>query len=186
MPFVRHLPLLRFALGYHNILANAFCDLHGKVPTQDTVAAMQAESDELVPFTSVLADASDSSTYRKVLRVKSLKTYQWLIAEASVYHLLVTCVAINALERCMYKFMKWQEEDQCFVSYTGGQHPPMMQMSNLKNSPGAEAVRHLAHILTSGKIGQYHIHYEELSAGSPFFSFAMFVFIQRNNVMPCY
>ena len=86
----------------------------------------------------------------------------------------------------MYKFMKWQEEDQCFVSYTGGQHPPMMQMSNLKNSPGAEAVRHLAHILTSGKIGQYHIHYEELSAGSPFFSFAMFVFIQRNNVMPCY
>ena len=156
------------------------------MPTQDTVAAMQAESDELVPFTSVLADASDSSTYRKVLRVKSLKTYQWLIAEASVYHLLVTCVAINALERCMYKFMKWQEEDQCFVSYTGGQHPPMMQMSNLKNSPGAEAVRHLAHILTSGKIGQYHIHYEELSAGSPFFSFAMFVFIQRNNVMPCY
>ena len=122
---------------------------------------MRAESTELLTFgTSLLQD--DPGLYRKALRVKSLKTYEWLVAEASVYHLFITCLVVAAPERCMFKFMLWQETDQCFV--VDGT-TPMIQMANMDSSPSACAVRHLAHILTDGVIGEYRVQYEEFAQG---------------------
>lgn len=91
-----------------------------------------------------------------------MKTYQWLIDEASIYHLVVTVTVVSVLERIMYCFMNWQEKDQCFVS---NGKTPLVQMANMATSPAARAIRDLANILTSAKIGTHRVPIEDFVAG---------------------
>lgn len=165
-------------MGYHNLITHAFCGLHGKSPLKGSLAEVRAEGAELVPFSSTLENAADAAgLYQKVLRVKSLKTYEWLIAESSVYHIFVTVVASAALERCMFTFMKWQENDQSFVT---GEPTAIMQMANMKHSPAARAIRHLANILTTGKIGEHQMDFAYVSEGHPPFLNGLFNCFELN------
>ncbi len=147
-------------MGYHNILGSAFAGLHGQ--TKSNPALNQGEGEELVLFSETLMDSSSSGMYHKILRVKSSKTYEWLANEASVFHLFVTVAAVSQLERCMYKFMQWQQEDSCFAT---NEQTPLMRMANIETSPAATAVRHLVYILKTGKLGTQDVHYEDFVSG---------------------
>ena len=136
--------------------------MHGKVPTSNTITSMQTESSELLSLSAYLTDSSEPNLFHKILRVKSLKTYNWLLNESSVYHLAICCITVGALERIMFKLMKWQQVDRCEM--IGGQ-APLIQMANMNHSPAAQAVRHLSHILTARKIGAHQIDLAFLTAG---------------------
>ena len=136
--------------------------MHGRAPTAHTLPQLQAESNENMSITALIShDGTSAEMYHKVLRVKSLKMYQWLIDEGAVYYLFCCTLTINSLERVMFTFMQWQQND-CWMSPGKS---PVIQMANLDNSPAARAIRELAAVMSHSSFGTEAVTVDEFVAG---------------------
>lgn len=113
--------------------------------TMDTLFKQsKSEVEELIPATALVDDVTDGDSYQNALRIKSFKAYEWLLREASVYHLLICTLANQALEHVMYTFMKWQRDDYWLRP---GQSP-LILMANMKLSPATNACHDVHCLMT--------------------------------------
>ena len=137
--------------------------MHGRAPNEKTLPGMQEESNEVLSIATFLSEnISDSpEMYHKVMRVKSLKMYHWLMAESAVFDLFCCCVVIRSLERVMWSFMKWQDTDTWLIQ---GQSP-LIQMSNMNTSPAAKAIREMAGVMLTSSFGADPIPIDDFAAG---------------------
>lgn len=136
--------LPRTAMSYRNILNHAFCRLHGCAQLK-TLEQQFNQSDEVLPTSAFLQQLGSTELYHKELRVKSFKTYQWLLAQDSWFRLFLCVSIIRPFERMMHLFMAWQRDD-AFLSPT----PPLVQMCRVDDSPCMEAIKELHGLMTSG------------------------------------
>lgn len=149
-------------MGYHNIIGRAFCGMHGRAPTSETLRSMQAESDEVMPIATFLFESAggtgNGNMFHKVMRVKSWKMYQWLCDESSIFHVFCCCCVMQCLEHVMFSFMKWQEQDTWLIP---GQSP-LICMANMTTSPAARAILDLSHIMSASLFSTENVTLEDL------------------------
>jgi len=131
-------------LGYHQILREGFRRLHGKQ------SSLGVSGDEDVTGAEMIEAQSGDSTdlYRKVLRVKAKKTMVWLENEDSVYRLSMSVISVSPMERIMYQFMKWQENEAYLLECD----PPMVVMASSSRSPACIAMREIIAVMLTGLI----------------------------------
>ena len=145
---------LRLTTAYHNIMLRAFYGVHNvslakhgasSIPAYESANA-RAEAEEAVCMAAMMEEASSAESYHKELRIKSLKSYQWLNGFGTPHHLLV-CVLVNsALEAIMYKFLHWQTNEiwlKCRQS-------PLVVMASSQRSPATKALGQLSSLMTTG------------------------------------
>lgn len=137
---------LRRALGYHNILWHAFQLMHPKQKVQALEREFQ-ESDESMPTSTFLKDSDSTEFYRKVLRVKAFKAFQFLRNEHSLFRSMLCTTVIGKFERVMYTFMKWQRDDFELTEF-----PPLVRMLHPDDSPITQALASINQLLTMGCI----------------------------------
>lgn len=134
--------------GYRNLFFTAFNTMHSGGLSADLLADGKLEATEMVPATDLVSDASEQGAYRKVLRIKSFKAFEWLKSERTVYDLL-TCTLVNqVLEKIMWTFMAWQRDEACLALETA----PLIQMANSKKSPAVRAMVELSNIMKSASL----------------------------------
>ena len=77
-------------------------------PTQKVRALEREfqESDESMPTSTFLKESDSTDFYRKVLRVKAFKAFQFLRNEHSLFQSLLCTIVMGKFERVMYTFMK--------------------------------------------------------------------------------
>ena len=155
---------LRLAIGYHNIMLRAFSGMHdaGQAP----LMSMDEMTQELALVTLVdgmaaTADLTGEDLYRKALRVKSTKTYEWLLCQGTVHHLLVCTLVNRALERVMYAFMRWQR-DEYWLRTTDS---PIILMSNPSTSPAMGAIQQIFALMTNEHCLEDGFHLQHLLEG---------------------
>lgn len=132
-------------MGYHGIILNAFKGTHS-LPDK-TVAQARADCVELIPTVSFLPQLDSNEMFQKTMRIKSLKLYEFLCAEASVHHSFVCALVMRSLERVMYTFMDWQKRDAHLL--TNGD-APLIVMANEDRSPTVRCIQELSSIMTTG------------------------------------
>ena len=133
-------------MGYHAILWHAFQRMH---PAQKVKALEREfqESEESMPTSTFLRDSDSTEFYRKVLRVKAFKAFQFLRSEHSLFRSLLCTVVVGKFERVMYTFMKWQRDDFELTEF-----PPLVRMVNPDDSPITQALSSIKELLTMGRI----------------------------------
>lgn len=143
--------------GYHNLMYRAFVDMHKG--SSENLECGKQESTEMVQAVEMIADAADQQNYRKALRIKSFKAFEWLQSEKTVYNLL-TCVLISqALETIMWTFMAWQRESAWLTLESA----PLIRMANSKSSPAVQAMKELSQLLRNASFDA--VDFEELFRG---------------------
>ena len=139
---------LRLVTGYHNILLRAFCGMHDAGHAPMVTGDEMAEELSLVHLVDGLESVADpgEDMYRKALRIKSTKTYEWLLCEATTYHLLICTLTNQALERIMFTFMQRQRDDTWLIPNKS----PVVVMSNPSTSPASSAINALFGLMNLG------------------------------------
>ncbi len=139
---------LRLVTGYHNILLRAFCGMHDAGHAPLVTGEEMAEELALVSLVDGLESVADpgDDMYRKALRIKSTKTYEWLLCEATTYHLLICTLTNQTLEHIMFTFMQWQRDDIWLIPNKS----PVVLMSNPSTSPASSAIASLFALMTMG------------------------------------
>ena len=146
MDWVAPLEPPRCTLGYHNLLARAFCRLHG-APLEKTTAGGDLklggqESSEQVATADLLEAIENQEVYQKTMRIKAFKAYQWLATPCIVHDVLLVSTIMGPLEQCMYKFMAWQNEDAQLWELTS----PVIEMTSAR-SPAVDAAMQLCYLM---------------------------------------
>ena len=147
---------LRLTTAYHNIMLRAFFGVHNvslakhgaaSLPIYETANA-KAEAEEAVSLATMLEEASSADAYHKELRVKSMKSYQWLNGFGTPHRLLV-CVLVNScLEAIMYKFLHWQTNE----IWLKCEQSPLVIMASSQKSPATKALGQLSSLMTIGAL----------------------------------
>lgn len=158
---------LRLTLGYHNLMLSAFHRLHAS--RQDDDNSFVATADDLTTPAALvsLVDGldsvanNDSDLYRKTLRVKSTKAYQWLLDEASLYHVLICTLTNRTLERVLFTFLKWQRDEQWLEVGKS----PLILMANPTTSPAVHALKRLFNLMKKGECADDGFVLEQLLQG---------------------
>ena len=111
------------------------------------------DGDEMMPSTSeFLQPETSTELYQKVLRVKAIKTYQWLQSQTAVYRMFLSTLAVTPMEQLMFCFLRWQRRD----AYLRKQNPPVVMMTDPTLSPACNAIRSLCDQLKTGKVFPHH------------------------------
>ena len=154
---------LRLTLGYHGLFRIAFCDMHKSATGSITDIFCQGalETTELVPATALVDDVTEPEAYKKALRIKSYKTYEWLCKEATVFHLLICAVTNSALEHIMHTFMLWQRDEFWLVPGKS----PLILMANSSLSPATKACSEIHGLMTRTQCPDSHGSLEALAQG---------------------
>ena len=127
---------------YHNILGRAFILMHKTKGTNFHGLAKEMQESVLATdfmHSSVLPSLSNE-LFRKQLRVKAFKSYQWLTDPTAVYDLLIEATTLAPIERIMYTFLRWQGENAMLDPNTS----PIGKMSGEDSPPrvaSAELIR---------------------------------------------
>lgn len=118
-------------------------------PTQKVRALEREfqESDESMPTSTFLKESDSTDFYRKVLRVKAFKAFQFLRNEHSLFQSLLCTIVMGKFERVMYTFMKWQRDDFELTEF-----PPLVRMLYPEDSPITQALASIKQLLTFGCI----------------------------------
>ena len=144
-------------------MLHAFGGMHakGELPTlaPDDLMAETA----LVTLVDGLESAADQDPdlYRKTLRIKSSRAYNWLLNESTVYSLLICNLTNQFLERVMFTLMRWQRDETWL---TVGE-APIILMSNPETSPAVTAVKQLFALMNFDQVGESGLVLEELLQG---------------------
>ena len=130
-------------MGYHQILRVGFEMLHGKGSTT------MSERDDITGTELIEAQAGDSTElYRKVMRVKAGKTFDWLKNNNSVYDVFLSVLSVSPMEHIMHQFMKWQETEADLREID----PPMVVMTSAVRSPACIGMREILSTMFSGQV----------------------------------
>ena len=108
--------------------------------SDNTMSAMDFLQASVLP-------TSSHELHTRAMRIKALKTFEWLAKPNTILELLMTCVTVQPLERLMWTFLKWQSEGSLLDSAT----TPMAKMAS-KRAPARQAVDRLIGLMTDGTI----------------------------------
>ena len=97
----------------------------------------------MVVAVELVSDVTDSDRYRKTLRIKSYKAFEWLQSERTTYDLLTACLISQALELIMWTFMQWQRDEVWLSLETA----PLVQMASAIKSPAVRAINGLSNMM---------------------------------------
>ena len=95
--------------------------------------------------------SSSHDLYVKEMRVKAVKTFQWLVRPGTVFELLLTSVTIAPLERVMWAFMKMQSDST--NNLLDPNSSPITKMSSI-DSPARLAIDQLLDLMSHGRFSQ--------------------------------
>ena len=129
----------------------AFLDMHSGsgTSTLEMLESGKQESSELIEAVALVSDTtSENDGYRKQLRIKAYKAFEWLKSEYTVYNLSICALVSGALEKIMWSFMKWQHTDAWLSMDTA----PLLQMSNPKRSPAVRCMNELSSMMQTLEI----------------------------------
>ena len=98
---------------------------------------------------SSVLPTSSHDLHVRAMRIKALKTFQWLARPESIYELLLTCATVQPLERIMWTFLKWQSEGELLDERSS----PLARMTS-NDSPARLAVDRLLRLMTTGEMLQ--------------------------------
>ena len=133
--------------GYHNLMFRAFLDMRSVVETGactlDNLEIGKHEATEMVSSVEIISDATDNNFYRKSLRIKSFKAFEWLQSEFTVYNLLTCTLVSQLLEKIMWTFMSWQHRE----TWLSLEDAPIIHMANSKTSPAVRSMNELSGML---------------------------------------
>lgn len=138
---------LRCTVGYHNIIRKGFALMHGAAGVSEIKRSTDVPDDAMTAaefFQSSILPGSSRDIHIRSMRIKALKTYQWLMRPETLFELLMTCLSVQPLEKVMWTFLKWQSSgsllDESFV--------PIAKMAS-STSPPREAVGRIIRLMTS-------------------------------------
>ena len=124
--------------------------MHVSPTGEDKLSTLKTVGDEcaeLIPALELVGDQTEQEFYRKQLRIKSFKAYEWLENEKTVYNLASCVLATRMLERVMHQFMRWQSEETWITL-----EAPLIRMANMTTSPAAQAVLELGRMMQDGMV----------------------------------
>ena len=133
---------------YHQVLRQGFFRLHNLRVDKPLAAMPSADDNAVIPASEYIQSLVSVDLYRKSLRVKSSKTLQWLADASSASTLLVSTLAVSPLERIMWHFMQWQQEEAYLKEADG----PITQLANPDRSPVCDGMRTLCLRMTTGRV----------------------------------
>lgn len=96
---------------------------------------------------SSVLPSSSHDLHIRAMRIKALKTFQWLARPENIYELLLTCATVQPLEKIMWTFLKWQSEGELLDERSS----PLARMTS-NDSPARFAIDRLLQLMTTGEI----------------------------------
>ena len=115
------------------------------------------ESEEALPTSTYLQEHNSTDLYRKALKVKSFKTYEWLRGEDTLFRVMLCTVIMRPFEKLMYLFLNWQSKDVFLAEC-----PPLVQMSRKQTAPHLDIIRELRELMLSGCCANHHMTLQQL------------------------
>ena len=106
------------------------------------------ECSELVSAIELVEDATEPDKFKKSLRIKSYKAYEWLQSERTVYDLLTCTLTTRMAEKIMWEFFKWQKQEAWLSLETS----PLIQMANMRRSPVVQAIQEIGNLMINSTI----------------------------------
>ena len=116
--------------------------------SDDAFASARDESSELVAAIELIEDTTEPDKFKKTLRIKSFKAFEWLEEDRTTYYLLTSVLATQMLERVMWTFFHWQKTD----SWLKLESAPLIQMANMKTSPAVAALADIGKLMATRSV----------------------------------
>ena len=141
--------------GFHNLMLKAFLGMHSVPSGATTLATLEegrSEAAEMISAVQLVSDTTDNDSYRKALRIKSYKAFEWLRSEFTVFSLLTCTLVSQALEQVMWTFMSWQRRE----TWLSLEEAPLIQMASPSRSPAIRALRELSDMMRTSAVSTHY------------------------------